>query len=118
MSEHAQTVQLATGPTIIIEAWTLDQIAANSADFLNMVNAFTSSLTGNQPLTQEFSALVVRVVKLSLQRPEDVVHIRAGDLSELMEAVWQVNGLGDFVKKMLSLQVQIRTGLQEALAQS
>jgi len=118
MSEHAQTVPLSNGVTITVVAWSLDQIAANSADFLNLLRAFTASLTTDQPLSQEFAALVVRTVRLSLQRPEDAAHVTARDLPELMQAVWDVNGLGDLVKKLLSLQLQVRTGLQEALGQS
>lgn len=118
MSEHAQTVQLANSVTVTVVAWPLDQIAANSADFLNLLRAFTATLTGDQPLTEEFSTLVVRAIRLSLQRPEDATHITARDLPELMQAVWDVNGLGDLVKKLLFLQLQVRTGLQEALSQT
>ncbi len=118
MSEHAQTVQLANGVTITVVAWSLDQIAANSADFLNLLRAFTSSLTSDQPLAAEFSTLVVRSVRLSLLQPEDAAHITARDLPDVMQAVWEINGLGDLVKKLLALQLQVRTGLQEALSQS
>ena len=115
MTEHAQSVQTASGITVTVLAWSLDQIAANSADFLNLLRAFTATLTTDQPLTEEFSALVVRCVRLSLQDPADAAHITARDLPEVLQAVWDVNGLGDLVKKLLGLQLQVRTGMQEAL---
>lgn len=115
MSEHIQTVTTAQGATITVQAWSLDQIAANSADFLNLLRVFTSSLQG-EALSEEFSTLVVRSVRLSLQRPEDAALITARDLPDVMQAVWEVNGLGDLVKKLLSLQLQVKTGMQEALS--
>lgn len=118
MSEHARTVTLASGPTITLTAWTLEQISANTADYFNLLRAFLADLKAEATLDQEFTTLLVRLVRLSLAQPEDATHVTARDLPEVLEAIWELNELGEFAKKLLSLHHRLQANLLEALPSS
>lgn len=108
LPEYTRPVTLSGGATVTVNAWGLVDVAAHATDFQAVLDAFTASLrdTPQAMPSQDSMALLSRVIRLSLTRPEDAELVRACDFPDLLEAIWAVNGLGDLIKKALRLRLQ------------
>lgn len=106
-SEYTRAVALSNGVTVTVQAWTLADIASHSTEFMTMLEACVARIKDQPALLPDVDTLrlMERTVRFSLSRPEDTEHVRAPDLAPLMEAIWQVNGLGDLVGELLRLRL-------------
>lgn len=121
MTKYQRTITIENGDermTIVVRAWPLPMIGANLADFLALVDAFVARvrdpegvLAGTLGMSGE---ALVRVVRLSLANPEDEGLVRAPDLPDVLDAIWEVNAVGELLKKSLELRLRKSTALQAA----
>lgn len=123
LPEYTRPVTLSGGATVTVTAWSLADVAAHATDFQAVLDALTASLRETPPPlpSQDSMELLARVIRLSLTRPEDAALVRACDFPDLLEAIWQVNHLGDLAKKALRLRLEadrMRQALLEDLPAS
>ncbi|GAA0508386.1 hypothetical protein [Deinococcus depolymerans] len=118
MSPYQKTVPLRSGVTVTVQAWAFADMAARSAEFMGMLESFTARIKGEVTDLPDVDALrlMERTVRFSLHRPEDHELLRACDLPDLVEAIWEVNGLGDLVGKFLRLRLAAHQRQEAALS--
>lgn len=100
---YTQPCTLTSGATVTITPWRLDEMAALATDFQAVQDTLTATLRGQSAplLPQRAMPVLVRVLRLSLTRPDDADLVMAPDLPAVLQAIWAVNGLGDYAKKAL-----------------
>lgn len=120
MTKYAQNVVLSNGTSVTVEAWTFGQMAARSAEFMAMLEGFTARIKGEVATLpdEDNMRLMQRTVQYSLARPEDAELLRACDLPALVEAIWEVNGLGDLVGKFMRLRMEAHERQMQMLSSS
>lgn len=117
---YTQTVTLKDGTSVSVRPWTLEEIGANSADFLEMLNIHSAALAATEAGEMRPEAApgtLARLIRRSLVNPEDAERVLAPDLAAVQEAIWEVNGLGDFLKGSLALRLKAREAQLAALEQ-
>ncbi|KQR37728.1 hypothetical protein [Deinococcus sp. Leaf326] len=119
LPDYTRPVTLSSGVTVTVSAWGLADVAAHATDFQAVLDALTASLRDVPPPmpSQDSMALLTRSIQLSLTRPEDAVLVKACDFPDLLEAIWEVNGLGDLAKKALRLRLEADKVRQALLAE-
>jgi len=117
MDIYTQAVELVDQSTLTVRAWTLEEIGENGADFEKLIDAVAAPITGQpSPFAEGVAPRVMRrIIMRSLVYPEDVDRIRAPDLEEVLEAIYQVNGLRELSKKSLALRLRRQEAQKEAL---
>lgn len=106
---YTRAVELASGQNVTVQAWTLADIAANTADFYALLELIASPFDDQaQGGTPELFRVAERSIRLSLTRPEDATLVRAPDIPELLDAIFEVNGLADLVKKTMRLRLKLK----------
>lgn len=117
---YNQTVKLKDGTSVVVRPWTLEEVGAHTADFLELLHIHSASLAPTALGEMEPEAAprtLERLIRRSLLHPEDIERICTPDLAVIQEAIWDVNGLGDFLKGSLALRLKAREAQLAALNQ-
>lgn len=94
---------LTSGATVTVTPWRLDEMAALATDFQAVQDTLTAALR-DQPAPlppQRTLPVLIRLLRLSLSRPDDADLVMAPDLPAVLRAIWDANGLGEHAKKAL-----------------
>lgn len=117
MNKYTQTVQLESGVTVTVRAWTLAEMGAASGEFLTLIDALNAPLTQGKPaIGIDVPLLLHRAIRNSLLRPEEVDSLRASDIPAVLDAIYSVNGLKELIKKSLRFRLEMQQAQKEALA--
>ena len=122
MKDLQRTLTVASGASVTIEAWGFGYVLANSTDFFSILEFFTHVLRGEADVLNGFGAahgqLLTRVIEQSLARPEDKAFLKLSDIPDLMEAIFELNGLESLVKKSLLLRERQLTAATQTIGPS
>ena len=108
MQDLQRTVTLSGGATVTVEAWPFGYVMANSADFFAVLEFCTQVMRGEIDVLSGYGAqhgaLLTRVIEQSLSRPADTQLLKVSDVPDILEAIFELNGLEELIKKSLRLR--------------
>lgn len=98
------TVRLSTGHHVTLTCWSEVDFEAHAADLLAYVVEFGDVLAqGSAPrsIPSALAATLRRVVRSAMRRPPERLPMR--DLGPLALAVWELNGMDDWLRPLMAL---------------
>lgn len=108
MQDIQKAVTLSGGATVTVEAWPFGYVMANSADFFAVLEFCTQVMRGEIDVLSGYGAqhgaLLTRVIEQSLSKPADAQLLRVCDVPELLEVIFELNGLAELISKALRLR--------------
>lgn len=102
MLTEPRPVTLMDGTAVTVRAWSLTQLAEHSEAFMALQLSLNTPLHGRAAPHD----LLTRAVQISLAEPADLHRLRPGDLPDVLDAIYEVNGLHALTKAALALQLE------------